>query len=368
MRFGPRLSGIMLFYCRRLWEVSSDVKTEVRERGIFSIPVYKSNIAFIGSFVKPELTKINRAVDEIIWSEAVLAVLINDVTAIKKTAQLKLNDGEETILFRSGNGTSNAGSGIHVPLSPVTAQGAFSFSFDLDLNGSSGLNFIPTGGETKNIIKSDWPHPSFQGTFLPETRKITDKGFSATWVIPRLARGQAQSFLQSNFRYFMNNTTFGVDFYQPVGFYNLVERSLKYAIGFIAIAFFAVFIMEIQSGRRVHWIQYIFVGLALILFYLVLLGTSEHLGFETAYLISSVATSVLIGAYVASALKSFTRGLSLFFIIAGIYGLLYLLLRVEDYSMLIGSIAAFVLLAVVMFTTRNVDWSSSREVDSSAKT
>ena len=221
---------------------------------------------------------------------------------------------------------------------------------------------MPAGGETTNKIKSDWPHPSFQGTFLPENHSITEKGFEATWIIPRLARGQSQSVLTNNFSYFMKNISFGVDFFQPVGFYNLVERSLKYAFGFIAIAFFAVFIMEIQSGIRVHWIQYIFVGLALIIFYLVLLGTSEHIGFETAYLISSLATSILIGTYVASALKSTIRGISMLAIIAGIYGLLYLLLRVEDYAMLIGSIAAFVLLAVVMFTTRNVDWSASKQI------
>ncbi len=341
--------------------VNSDVKTEVRKRGIFSIPVYKSTMNFSGEFITPELTRIKSSVDEIVWSEAVLTLLINDVTAIKKTAKLNINDGENSKLFRSGiGGFDNRIGGIHVPIQTTNAQGSFKFSFNLHLNGSSGLNFVPAGGETTNKITSDWAHPSFTGTFLPDTRKISDKGFEATWIIPRLARGQAQSFISNNLYSLMNNTVFGVDFYQPVGFYNLVERSLKYAIGFIAIAFFAVFIMEIQSGHRVHWIQYIFVGLALIIFYLVLLGTSEHIGFELAYACSSLATSILIGSYAASALKSRIRGFSLFAIMAVIYALLYLLLRVEDYAMLIGSIAAFTLLAIVMFTTRNIDWSASK--------
>lgn len=340
-------------------KAESDVRTEIRKRGIFSIPVYKSTINFSGSFTSPEITRISNAVDEIRWQEAVMAVFINDVTAIKKTAVLKINDAD-TIQFRAGSGLSyQHPTGIHAPVAVDQAKGNFDFSFQLHLNGSSSLNFVPAGGETTNIIKSDWPHPSFSGTFLPEKRTITDKGFEATWIIPRLARGQTQAFLTNHLQSTLSNTVFGVSFFQPVGFYNLVERSLKYALGFIAIAFFTVFIMEIQSRKRVHWIQYIFVGLALIIFYLVLQGLSEHLGFEISYAASSLATSTLIGTYVSSALKSRRHGLAIFGIMAVIYGLLYLLLRVEDYAMLIGSIAAFILLSIVMYATRNIDWANS---------
>ena len=126
-------------------EVNSDVKTEVRKRGIFEIPVYKSKISVNGEFIKPELTKITRAVDEIIWSEAVLTIFIDDVTAIKKTAQLNINNGETKTLFRSGNGINNTQKGIHVPLNIENAQGNFNFSFDLHLNGSSALKLCACG-------------------------------------------------------------------------------------------------------------------------------------------------------------------------------------------------------------------------------
>ena len=158
----------------------------------------------------------------------------------------------------------------------------------------------------------------------------------------------------------MNATKFGVSFFQPVKFYSLAERALKYAQGFLAIVFFAVFVLEMQSKRRVHWIQYLFVGLALVVFYLVLIGTSEHVGFEVGYLAASTATGVLVGSYIGTVTKSARRGLQIFGVIAVIYGLLYLLLRVEDYALLIGSVAAFLMLAAVMFATREIDWSESR--------
>ena len=142
-------------------------------------------------------------------------------------------------------------------------------------------------------------------------------------------------------------------------FYSLAERALKYAQGFIAVVFFAVFVMEMKAERRVHWIQYLFVGLALAIFYLVLIGTAEHIGFEGGYLAAATATSLLVGSYIGTVTRSPAKGLQIFAIIAAIYALLYLLLRVEDYALLIGSLAAFAMLAAVMFATRNVDWSSA---------
>ena len=142
-------------------------------------------------------------------------------------------------------------------------------------------------------------------------------------------------------------------------FYSLAERALKYALGFIAVVFFAVFVMEIKAKRRVHWIQYLFVGLALAIFYLILIGTAEHIGFEGGYLAAATATSLLVGSYIGTVTRSTAKGLQIFAIIAAIYALLHLLLRVEDYALLIGSLAAFAMLTAVMFATCNVDWSSA---------
>ena len=340
------------------------VRTEVRRRGIFEVPVYRSEIAFTGTFIPPEMRKVAQPGTEILWPEAVLALLISDVRGIKKTAQIKLGDAA-AVKFRSGLGLETGSRGrpvgaIHVPIDEAAAKQGFTFAFKLDLNGSSALNFVPAGGETEVTAQSDWPHPSFNGNFLPESRTISDKGFEATRKIPRLARGQSQTLHVRQAAGLMNATRFGVSFFQPVKFYSLAERALKYAQGFLAIVFFAVFVLEMQSRRRVHWIQYLFVGLALVVFYLVLIGTSEHIGFEAGYLAASGATSILVGSYIGTVTQSTGRGLQIFGVIAVICALLYLLLRVEDYALLIGSIAAFAMLAAVMFATRNIDWSDSR--------
>ena len=337
------------------------VRTEVRHRGIFEVPVYRSEISFSGKFDPPELRKVTRSGTEILWPEATVAVLISDVRGIKKTAEIELGEAA-AVKFRSGLGVDINVRGrpvgaIHVPIEETIAKEGFTFAFVLDLNGSTSLNFVPAGGETEVNAQSDWPHPSFQGNFLPDSRAISDKGFEATWRIPRLARGQSQTLHVADPSNLMGLTQFGVSFFQPVKFYSLAERALKYAQGFVAIVFFAVFILEIQSKRRVHWIQYLFVGFALVIFYLVLIGTAEHIGFEAGYLAASAATSVLVGSYIGSVTKSPSRGAQIFGVIAIIYALLYLLLRVEDYAMLIGSIAAFLMLAAVMFATRDVDWS-----------
>ncbi len=342
--------------------IKSNVRTEIRKRGIFSVPVYKSTSAVSGRFNKPDITKIMREVDELVWDDAVMVFMISDVTAIKQNIVLQVNDGAMKIPFKSsiGHSANNGTYGFHAPISAALANNQFNFSLTLHLNGSSNLYFTPVATKTTGHIRSDWPHPSFQGAFLPDGSNITDKGFDANWNVPLLATGQSKSFLTNQVSAFMGNRTFGLEFFQTSGYYKLIDKSLKYAMGFIAIAFFAVFILEIQSGVRVHWIQYIFVGLASIIFYLVLLGISEHTGFELAYGISSVATSILIATYVGGAMKSAKRGFGILLVLTFIYGLLYLLLRMEDYAMLIGSISAFTLLAIVMFATKNVDWTGSK--------
>ncbi len=350
--------------------ITSDVATENRQRGIFNVPVYRSAIRFAGRFIKPETRPFEQNETTLHWQQAVMVVTLDDVRGIKRTAEITFDGGAQTAKFRAGTGIGDDDrvQGIHVPVSPEQAQQGFAFTFDLDLNGSSRLKFIPAGGETQVSTKADWPHPSFTGAFLPEQRSVTDSGFSATWKVPRLARGIGQTIKLGRVTHLMGSKAFGVDLFQPVRFYSLASRAMKYAIGFIGIIFLAVFVMEIQSRKRVHWIQYLFVGLALVIFYLVLIGTAEHIGFDLGYLAAAVATSTLVGTYFGAVVKQATRGLTLALILGAIYALLYLLLRVEDYAMLIGSLAAFGLLGLVMFATRNVDWSLGSTQDPAGTT
>lgn len=339
-------------------DVASDVKAEELKRGIYDVPVYTTNLNFKGRFKQADLEVLTRDNFQPRYDEAVMSLIVSDVRGIKETTVVSLNDGARSVRFEAGTGVNNTrSSGIHIPVEQDNINNALSFEFKLPLKGTNFLKFEPSGGETHVFMSSNWPHPSFTGNFLPNERAVTTEGFTAKWHVPQLARGGGQITMLKNFNTVMAHNQFGVQFYQPVGFYDLVGRALKYAVAFIAAVFLLVFIMEVYVGRPVHWIQYVFVGFALLVFYLVLLGLAEHVGFEAAYGLASIATSLLIGLYSRSALKSPGKGLFLGLIIALLYGLLYMLLRVEDYALLIGSLAAFFMLSGLMYMTRNVDWS-----------
>ena len=339
--------------------VEVDVSAKELKRGIYGVPVYESKFKYSGRFNALETEKLTRGSTELRFEDAAFVMLISDVRGIKETTSVQL--GAQSVKFTAGNGFSaKRAAGIHVSLQEHNVKSGFEFSFELPVNGTETLHFEPSGGETKLQMKSNWPHPSFIGNFLPSDRSISSKGFEARWDVPQLARGQSQLHIRPGVEALMRHNLFGVQFYQPVGFYDLVGRALKYAIAFIAAAFLLVFVMEVYAGRPVHWIQYVFVGFALLIFYLVLLGLAEHIGFELSFGLASFATSALIGLYSMSALKSPKKGFVLGFILLLIYGLLYLLLRVEDYALLIGSLTAFFMLAIVMYITRDVDWSGYR--------
>jgi inner membrane protein len=228
----------------------------------------------------------------------------------------------------------------------------------LNLNGSQQLTFAPVAQETTVSLSSEWPDPSFTGAFLPTDRKIEPNGFTARWQVPHLARSvpQAWSLADQDIER-LTSYVFGVRFFVPVDFYQLVSRASKYAMMFVATAFMAVFLLELRSSRQVHAVQYFFVGLTIIFFYVLLLSLAEQIGFLAAYLIASVATGGMLSLYVAKVQHSVVKGLVMGGIFFALYGLLYMILQLEDYALLAGAVAGFVMLAVVMFSTLNVDWS-----------
>lgn len=336
--------------------IKSDVSAKELQRGIFDVPVYNTKVSYEGKFDAADLDQYRRDRFELRVNEAVFTVLISDVRGIKKTTDVQI--GSVTSRFQAGVGIKGQRTnGVHIKLTSTQLTDGFSFQFNLPVNGTKHLLFEPSGAETKLDMTSNWPHPSFMGNFLPNERKISSTGFEADWHVPHLARGMGQSHTHNQIKKVMPNNLFGVQFYQPVGFYDLVSRALKYAVAFISAVFLMVYIMEVYVGRPIHWIQYVFVGFSLLIFYLVLLGLAEHIGFEFAYGLASTATALLVGLYTSSTLRSKAKGLVLGLMILLIYGLLYLLLRVEDYALLIGSLAGFAMLSGVMYMTRNVDWS-----------
>lgn len=354
-------------------KISGKATTKVLHRSIYDVAVYTGLLNFEGSFAAPDMAEVVANVETVRWQDAVLAVAISDVSGLKTAADLNV-DGTESLAFEPSIGVpAIQGGGIHVRLAPakgvfdLTGGGtdaapagirAFNFKFALTLNGSSELTFAPVARQTIVELTSDWRDPSFMGAFLPNDRVLNPAAFAARWQIPHLARSVPQSWsLSEQPLERMKNYAFGVRFVVPVDFYQLVTRAAKYAMMFLATAFMAVFLLEISARRSVHPVQYLFVGLSMIFFYVLLLSFAEQIGFLRAYLIAATATGGLISVYVAKVQQSLVKGAVMAGVLFLLYGLLYMILQLEDYALIAGAIAGFAMLAIVMFATLNVDWS-----------
>jgi inner membrane protein len=333
-------------------------RTETRSRGIFDVNVYTADIVLTGAFAAPDFREIGLSPKTVAWDQAVLMVSVLDLQGIAENVTAGWGVEQVPVQFRPGliaELSAYGGINARVALAPESAGTPFSIA--IKLRGSSDLLFAAAGEITEVTAKGNWPHPSFQGNFLPVAREITDAGFSASWKVPHLARNLPQaSPIPDNLPGGFNAASFGVSFHQPVNFYLLVERALKYAILFIGFVFLSFFLIETLSGSRVHGVQYLLIGAAQIVFYLLLLSLAEQVGFDLAYLYASTATVALITLYAWSAFKMWSGGLIVFGVLSAIYGLLFLLLKQEDYALVIGAGAAFAAIAVTMYVTRNFDW------------
>ena len=230
------------------------------------------------------------------------------------------------------------------------------FDFILKLQGSQNMSFIPLGSTTKVNITSNWPSPSFNGNFLPDRREVTNEGFKANWKILQLNRNFPQAWIGTNQSEKMNNSAFGVDLILPLDDYQKSMRSAKYAVMTIALTFLIFFLVEILNGRKIHPFQYALVGLALCLFYILLVSISEHSNFNLAYSISTFAIVSMITLYSLSIFK--VRKLTILMVITliGIYGFLFVTLQLADYALLMGSVGLTLILGVTMYFTRNINW------------
>jgi inner membrane protein len=357
--------------------INGSAATKVLHRSIYDVAVYTGDLEFEGRFAAPDMSEVATDVHSVRWRDAVLALGVSDVSGLKTAASL-LIDGGTKIPFEPSIGVSGARDGIHARVTsatslytaPATTSGAtpapatmsgFDFKFALTFNGSSELTFAPVAQETTVSLTSDWPDPSFTGAFLPTDRTVEPTRFAAHWLVPHLARSIPQAW--SHFEQGLERIDpyqFGVRYIVPVDFYQLVTRAAKYAMMFLATAFMAVFLLELGSARHVHPVQYLFVGFAMIMFYILLLSLAEQIGFLWSYLIAATATSGLISLYVARVQASAMKGLAMLLVLSLLYGLLYLILRLEDYALLAGAVAGFVMLTIVMFSTLKVDWSGEK--------
>lgn len=347
-------------------DITAGSTSQVLHRGLYDVNVYTAKVSVSGRFAAPDMSLVVTDPQSVRWNDATLVIGLSDVSGLKEAASVKL-DGTREIAFAPSTGIAGSETnGIHVrltqpgPAGPVAAGSplnAFTFETTLAFTGSGQLYFAPAARETRVSMTSDWPSPSFAGAFLPADRSVSDKGFTASWRIPHLARSVPEAWNGNEHGIErLAPHMFGVSFYQPVDFYDLVNRSAKYSVLFLAATFMAVFLLEVQSTKRVHWVQYLFTGLALSFFYVLLLSLSEHIGFGLAYIIASAATGGMLALYVSRAIGSGKAGLAMAAVFALLYGILYLILRLEDYALLAGALIGFAGLTIIMFATLRIDW------------
>jgi len=344
-------------------DVAVELKLDPEPRyvGIYGVPVYQATLDIAGQFdpqaLRPLLGKSNTTY---LWEQSRLRLPISQVRSLREVRQARFGDQNVT-LGPAGPGLYR-GVEARMDLTGLMEGGVRTFHFQTVLAGSRDLSVLPVGSKTTVKLHSDWPHPSFQGAFLPVERSITASGFTARWQVLELNRSYRQAFAESE----VDEATFldsalGVGLYQTVDVYQRGERAIKYAVLFIALTFLTFFAWEQVSKIRIHPLQYLLVGLALSVFYLLLIAVSEHLAFVWAYLISALALILLIGIYIAGAFRSRKRGVFAGTAMSAVYGLLYVLVLSEDYALLLGAITLFVGLAAVMLVTRKIDWYAPRE-------
>jgi inner membrane protein len=337
---------------------------EIRSYGIYSTPVYLVELKISGRFLTRdarslgEAARAARASDvpetTYLFDQAELRLPVADVRGIRRISALRMDDKEYT--FGPSSGGAMRAVGLPIDLSQWSGD-AHAFSLDLTLAGTASLRFLPLARHTEASVAAPWPNPSFGGAFLPDKRKVDEKGFDAHWQVLDLNRSYGQHWQEDASRQIDPGVaSFGVNLYQPADLYQQNERAGKYGVLFIALTFVAFFLFEVLKKLRVHPVQYLLIGVALTTFYIVLLALSEQIGFAFAYLAAACAVVLLIGSYAAAVLRARRAGALLAATLALVYALLYGLVVSEQYSLLMGAIALLVVVGALMYLTRKVDW------------
>src|SRR5947207_1917307 len=348
------------YFLPELLNVAGDAQTQMLHRGIYEAAVFRADVKLSGKFTAPDFGALKIDVKDVQWKDAFVTIAINDLRGTREAILLDWGGAKRPMLpgsqlpgYTTGATASLAGD------QPIAAD--VQFEIPLDFNGSEGIYFAPFGVQNEAVLKSNWPDPAFRGAFLPAERSVRSDGFDAKWKVSYYGRDYPQSWTSrtGNERFSVlsvTNSRFGAQFLSVLDAYRYVERSIKYGVLFLVLVFTTFFLFEVTARQKIHPLQYLMVGAALCLFYLLLLSISEFIGFGWAYLIAAVASTLLITWYCRFFLGGGVRTLMIGAGLAGVYTFLYITLRQQDYALLMGAIALFVVLAIVMYVTRKVDW------------
>jgi len=328
---------------------------QLRQRGMYRVRVYTAELTVSGAF-----RNLRRAVESLAppdqleaieWSQAVVAFGLSDPRGIVEVDGFDFNGHSA----RPGPGTTLEGivpRGFHVAVGE-SIEDDLEFELPMVIRGSGSLSFLPLGETTRASLRSEWPHPSFIGDVLPTVRTIEDEGFSAEWTIPLLNRSYPQVW-RADSAVAMDEIDAGVRLFEPVALYDLVTRAVKYGLLFIALTFLTLGLIEYVTDVRLSLVQFLLIGVALTMFFLILVALAEHIGFTTAYLLASATVVVINTLYCGAILERFSTSAVVGAVLAAIYGVLFLILKAEDFALLGGTLLLVVALMVTMYFTRRV--------------
>ena len=361
-------------------DLRTDIRPERRKRSIYEAVVYEARMSGKARFAfPPDLARHGVAQADMDRARAELRFGLSDPRGLGANPRVAA-DGRQLRLQPGGGSSGGRGFFAFIDASGIGAR-PLTVDFAYDFRGNASLGLAPQAGDTRWAVKSSWPHPSFGGDFLPAQRSVNDKGFDAVYRVGNLALGRSLVSTgdagQSNVveriappthdRMTTGPTEAGVpqaaqiSLIQPVDLYSRVNRAAKYGFLFIGFTFLALLMFDVIGGVRVSPVEYLLMGAALVLFFVLLLAFAEVIGFTLAYIVASAAIAGLNTAYAAAVLKSWRRAWFIGGLLVALYAVLYILLSLEAFSLLIGSLLLFAALAGVMYGTRNIDWSSRRE-------
>lgn len=333
--------------------LKAQISPEIRYRGIYRVVLYNARLTMNAEFASVPPQEGILCDGEILWNEAFFSVGLSDLKGIRSLSDASL--GQQTLVSEPGLRTRDLfekGFTFRAPLTPGEKPGRF--ALDASVNGSEGMRIVPLGKKTSVAASAPWGSPSFIGDFLPETREIAENSFSAHWSVLQLNGNLPQSWVGAQPR--LGSSSFGVKLLMPVDEYLKNTRAVKYAIMFIALTFLAFAIVDILCASPFHPIHYTLVGLALILFFVLLLSLSEHLSFNVAYGAAAMSVLLTISLYTRGVSRRWSVTASIATVLVVLYTFLFILLQLEDYALLLGSAGLSVSLATVMYLTRRIDW------------
>ena len=335
--------------------VEGNQHVESRSIGIYDGQIWNTDLKIKAQFSTEKMAQLKG--ETMTLGQPFIVVGVGDSRGIGTVSVSKING--ETLNVEPGSGAYGALSGIHIPLTDKALEAkTFTLEMSLNLAGTGSFAVVPVGRNSELTLNSNWPHPGFMGDYLPVKHKISETGFQANWQSSWFANNMESWFSGQPSPEWRDIPAFSVTVATPADQYQLTDRAVKYAILLIVLTFMAFFVFETLTGLRLHPMQYLLVGLSLVLFYLVLLALSEHVGFAPAWIIASLVGAAMNGMYLQAVLKSWQRSGMFVLALLGLDMVMWFLLRSEDSALLLGSAVLALALFAVMYLTRHFDWYS----------